>query len=144
MVSQSSIVKTQGFRVELQNREDVTRTVHETYAVRQRRLFFLQGDISIDEARLLCQELLTDPVVETFSISQEGDNVSVDDDAHTIDVTFLPGVTDSAAQNLVSAAHEFGVIGLERAATGSRYVIEGDVSHAELVKLAEIRFLRMW
>lgn len=140
MVSQPSTVKTQVFRVELQNLEENARTVHGTYTVRQRRLFFLQGDLSIDEARLLCKELLVDPVVETFTLSHEGDETAVRGQIHTVDVTFLPGVTDSAAQNFVHAAHELGVTGLIRAATGSRYLIEGDVTRDELVKLAESVF----
>jgi phosphoribosylformylglycinamidine synthase len=55
---------------------------------------------------------------------------------HFIDVSFLPGVTDPAAENLVRAAHLLGLKGLERAATGRRYRLTGTLSTGDLRRLA--------
>src|SRR5690606_15186529 len=89
---------------------------------------------------LLCRELLADPAVETFILTRDGESAPPEGETHSVDVTFLPGVTDSAAQNFVDAAHELGASGFTRAATGDRYLIEGNLSHDELVKLAESVF----
>ncbi|MFN8450033.1 MAG: phosphoribosylformylglycinamidine synthase subunit PurL [Anaerolineae bacterium] len=81
-------------------------------------------------------------MTETFTVRQ----VTLEpldlpaDSAHTIEVTLLPGVTDSAAENLLRAAHLLGVAGLERAATGQRYLVDAPLSSAELERLATDRF----
>ncbi|MFL7840349.1 MAG: phosphoribosylformylglycinamidine synthase subunit PurL [Candidatus Promineifilaceae bacterium] len=52
-----------------------------------------------------------------------------------VETTFLPGVTDPPGDNLVRAARLLGVNGLQNAATGTRFLLEGDidVAYARLV-----------
>ena len=60
-----------------------------------------QGSISQPASRI-SQTLLADPVTELWAIGQPGGPEA----GHTIEITFLPGVTDSVAENLVRAAEE--------------------------------------
>ncbi len=102
-------------------------------ACRTTRLFFLetsdteriaQADIEKIAAPLLC-----DPITETYTIGASPVSVS------TVEVTFFPGVTDPVAENLVRVAKLAG-IPLTRAATGTRYEVDGQVTHASLRRLA--------
>lgn len=79
------------------------------------KLFFLRGHLSQDEVENLAQHLLIDPVTETFCI----DHTPVFH--NTIETSFLPGVTDSVAENLLKAAHRLGFTALEQVATGLHY-----------------------
>ncbi|MBZ0292900.1 MAG: phosphoribosylformylglycinamidine synthase subunit PurL [Anaerolineae bacterium] len=99
------------------------------------RLFFLEGKVTPGEVEQIATELLADPVTERFEIleNQSAGTVAAD---HTIDVTLLPGVTDPAAENLLRAAHLLGILEVERAASGERYLISGDLSSADLKRLA--------
>ncbi len=100
------------------------------------RLYFLSGaDLTLEEVELLTHEVLCDPVTEQSRIFPDGMRVS--DGSSCIEVTMLPGVTDSAAENLVRAAMVLRVISLERAATGERIVLTSDYSQSELQKLAD-------
>ena len=86
--------------------------------------------------RQLSRELLADPVTETYTVSAADSPPVPSPTAHSIEVMLLPGVTDSAAENLVSAAHLLGVTALERAATGQRYLIDQPLSRPELERRA--------
>ena len=99
------------------------------------RLYFLEGaDLTLEEVELLTHEVLCDPVTEQSRIFPDGMRVS--NGSSCIEVTMLPGVTDSAAENLVRAAMVLRVISLEQAATGERIVLSTDYSQTELEKLA--------
>jgi phosphoribosylformylglycinamidine synthase II/phosphoribosylformylglycinamidine synthase I len=98
-------------------------------------LYFLQGQLTADNAHSIAGELLADPVTETYTVSVSGAPIH-SDASHTIDITLLPGVTDPAAENLLLAAREIGVTGLSAAATGQRYRIYDDLSVEALHQLA--------
>ncbi|MBE2197338.1 MAG: phosphoribosylformylglycinamidine synthase subunit PurL [Anaerolinea sp.] len=99
------------------------------------RLTFLQGRLTATDAEKIAGALLADPVTEEFTIDDL--RLTIDDLRLTIDVTLLPGVTDPPAASLLRAAHLLGVTGLERAATGQRYYLQGDLDEAACRALAE-------
>ena len=80
--------------------------------------------------------LLADPVTETWTIDQTTTSAQ----GHTIEITFLPGVTDSVAENLVRAAEELGIPELEEAASGMRISVPGPASREQLHKMARDRY----
>ncbi len=104
------------------------------------RLYFLRGTLSASDARQIATELLTDPVTEQFDMTlarAHADAPAPSHSAHhTIEVTLLPGVTDPAAENLMRAALLLGIEGLDRAATGHRYELIGQLSQEDLARLA--------
>jgi phosphoribosylformylglycinamidine synthase len=82
------------------------------------RLHFLEGaTLEASHVQTLCLELLCDPVTEQFSVDSSSTVPSF------FEVTFLPGVTDSAAESLVRAAALLK-IPLERAASGERFAFD--------------------
>ena len=106
---------------------------------RKTLLYFLDGDVTDEQIKNLSHELLVDPVTETFTIGATSSNPTNKSNAqvrHTIEVTLLPGVTDPATENLIRAAHLLGITTLERAATGQRYVLDGNINSDNLHKLA--------
>lgn len=103
-------------------------------ACETRQLFFLQGNFSPHDVEYLSRELLADPVTETYHISEISSAQSPQESR--IEVTLLPGVTDPAAENLIRSAHLLGIAGLEVAATGQAYLLQGNLSQAELQRLA--------
>lgn len=106
-------------------------------------VFFLDGKRLTQKAlKQWVPALLQDTVVETAAwqtLAQADGKPTAEDvheDGHIIEVTPLPGVTDSVAETLVAAAAELGFKGLERAATGRRYLLKGRVSTPHLRRLA--------
>lgn len=111
----------------------------------QSALYFLDGDLSADDAIRLATQLLVDPVTETFSVStvdadgREVESIAsagaVPSAAPFIEVMLLPGVTDPTAEYLVGAAHLIGVTALRRAASGQRYTVHNGTTD-ELERMA--------
>jgi phosphoribosylformylglycinamidine synthase len=89
-------------------------------------LYFIEGQLSLEECRRLALELLTDPVMQTANWDELPGAPSDPHPATVIvEVALRPGVTDPIAAQLVRAAHELGFDGVQRAATGSRFLING-------------------
>jgi phosphoribosylformylglycinamidine synthase II/phosphoribosylformylglycinamidine synthase I len=94
------------------------------------KLYFLRGELSRDEANALTKTLLADPVSETFEVTSLQTHYS-----HCyIEVSLLPGVTDSVAENLIAAAKRLG-FHLSDAATGTHYILKDSTNLEEKVPL---------
>ena len=110
-----------------------------TAAPAQQRLYFLSG-ATLEPAHVetLCLELLCDPVTEAFAVGAQHVAPSALRPQAFFEVTFLPGVTDSAAESLVRAATLLS-IPLERAASGERLEYDDALSLEELNAFAHER-----
>ncbi len=105
-----------------------------------RHIYFLQGPLTLDDARRLGEMVLADPVTESLTVTSVGPTTQDSHprrpmDCHTVEVTLLPGVTDAPAESLLDAAHHLGFV-VEAAATGQRYELSGRLDDRELHHLA--------
>ncbi|MCU0499298.1 MAG: phosphoribosylformylglycinamidine synthase subunit PurL [Anaerolineae bacterium] len=93
------------------------------------RLFFLETELPLSEIEALAHAMLADPVTERFSIDHPFSESGL------IEVTYLPGVTDPIADNLLRSAQLSGM-SIKRAATGQSYRLSGDLDRETLIRLA--------
>ncbi len=108
-------------------------------AVRTADLYFLSGELTEADVERLCRELLADPVVQEWKVTRQTSEVSKDLGSLTgavVEVGLHPGVTDPVADSLLHGARTIGVTGLRRVATGQRYVLEGELSEADVHRIA--------
>ena len=107
-------------------------------------LYFVEGDLTPEELCLLGRFLLSDPVEETFVWREVSRNAlhgstSSPDSVWIVEICRKPGVTDTVANELVRAAREMGILGLNRAATGIRWELEADwLDETTLSKLTRV------
>ena len=87
-----------------------------------------------DEARKKVTQFLVDPLLQSAAWGIESSSAS-----HTVEIAFLPGVTDSEAREVQRAALVLG-IDVKAVATGRRYEIHGPVS-ADGVEMLTRRLL---
>jgi phosphoribosylformylglycinamidine synthase II/phosphoribosylformylglycinamidine synthase I len=100
-------------------------------------LYFLQGTLTDADVQQIAQQLLADDVVESYHYQLVNTAAyPATPNQHSIEVTLLAGVTDTVADSLLRSAHSLGITTLERAASGQRYLIEGDLSADDLERLA--------
>ena len=102
-------------------------------------LVFLDGD-GLDDATVekISQNLLLDPVVERVSWSREQEQEHQQEHGtRCVEVALLPGVTDTAAENLLLGAGIMGLDGVRQAALGQRYVIQGELAEDDVRRVAE-------
>lgn len=99
-------------------------------------LYFLQGALAPADRQRLAVELLSDPISQTSHWrSVEADGIFYSK-AHVVETALRPGVTDPVAEQIVRCAHLLGICGVERAATGQRFIVQGELDDADLQALA--------
>ena len=87
-------------------------------------LFFTEGQLSQKDLQQLALKLLSDPVTQVASWKQLPSFLSKPEEASVIlEVALRPGVTDPVAEQLVRAAHELGLDGVQRASTAQRFLL---------------------
>ncbi|MCE1252950.1 MAG: phosphoribosylformylglycinamidine synthase subunit PurL, partial [Anaerolineae bacterium] len=100
-------------------------------------LYFIEGELNPVECKNLGQSLLSDPVTQQVQWEEIIPGQPVDPQLNHLDfieVALRPGVTDPVAAEIVRAAHEIGLSGLQRASSGFRYIINtpaGDKSQID-------------
>jgi phosphoribosylformylglycinamidine synthase len=126
-------------------------------SARKIALYFVEGELAPEELSLLGRFLFSDPVEEVFEWREvgrggrrgqpdaalhEGEGLAVDREAASeriVEICRKPGVTDPVAIEVVRAAHELGISGIKRAATGVRWELEADwLDDAALSKLTRV------
>lgn len=103
-------------------------------------VFYLGGS-ALTEAHVqtLVDRILLDPVVSTATWEQVGAEpaAGVEPGVTVVEVAPLAGTTDSEAESLRAAAQDvLQIAALEHVATGTRYLLEGDLSSAQVERLA--------
>ena len=95
-------------------------------------LYFIEGGIEKAGLDRLVSTLLVDDILE-----QAQTGVSASSGARIIEVTLLPGVTDSAAESLRTGADVIGIQNLGQIAVGQRYDLRGTLTAADAKAIAE-------
>ncbi|MCS7113575.1 MAG: phosphoribosylformylglycinamidine synthase subunit PurS [Nitrososphaerota archaeon] len=96
--------------------------------------FRLSGDLREEDVKLLCEELLHDPIVQEYTYFLEGER-DIRLDGWVIEVRYKPGVFDSLASSVVEASKIIGVDKLSYVETFTLYVLNGclDYDKVELI-----------
>ncbi len=90
-------------------------------------LYFIEGRLSHEELQQLALKLLTDPVTQSGTWTELPERLPPSEtDAVILEVALRPGVTDPVAEQIVRASHEIGIPGIQRAATGQRFLLRFD------------------
>jgi phosphoribosylformylglycinamidine synthase subunit PurSL len=104
-------------------------------------LFFIEGDLAPNDRHRLAAELLSDPIAQAYEWRRAPDDgvirfLGADHHSRAIETALRPGVTDPVAEQIVRCAHMLGIEAVQRAATGKRYVVYGDLTDADYHTLA--------
>jgi len=97
---------------------------HQLQKIECQDLYFIEGQLSQEDLQKLALKLLADPVTQAATWAEISKQVDTEADATVIEVALRPGVTDPVAHEIVRAAHELGIDGVHRAATGRRFNLQ--------------------
>lgn len=101
-------------------------------------LIFVESQCSQEQLRRLALGLLSDPVAQTITWEElPSSPQKLEPGTVMVEVALRPGVTDPAAHEIVRAAHQLGLSGVRRAATGARFLLSG-LTPEETEKLAKV------
>jgi len=108
-------------------------------SIQVRNLYFVEGQLSQEELQQLALKLLSDPVTQTIAWEEiSAPPTPPEPDSVILEVSLRPGVTDPVAAEIVRAAHELGINGVRRAATGQQFILYFDpsVSQSDSIRLS--------
>lgn len=93
---------------------------------RSAQLYFVEGTIAPEELCLLGRSLFGDSATQDCVWRRADEPRPAPAGLAVVEVTPRPGVSDPVAAEILRAARELGVLGLEAAATGTRWELEGE------------------
>jgi phosphoribosylformylglycinamidine (FGAM) synthase PurS component len=105
--------------------------------VRVSDVYFLEGELDEAEARRIGQELLADPLVEDFSLSEGLSSPINGGDVHNIEVSYNPGVTDPIEESVSKAIRDLGITTVTSVKTAHKYTLWGDLSEEILQSICD-------
>jgi phosphoribosylformylglycinamidine synthase len=109
-------------------------------------LYFIKGDLSEEDQERIANELLSDPISQQISYQKYSNlpnnnqpNNTINES--TIEVAYLPGVTDDVATEIKRVAQVIGIENVEDISTGHHFDILGENLSSELLSLLIKRLL---
>jgi len=98
--------------------------------VRVVAVFLLEGAISRDEVKRVCDELLIDPVVEQYSFDLKLPLQSATH--HVVEIAYNPGVMDPVEASTIKGIRDLGITGISAVRTARQYHIYGKLTDQQL------------
>jgi phosphoribosylformylglycinamidine synthase len=108
--------------------------IRKVHDVRVIQVFILEGELNGVEAERIAKQLLVDPIVQDFRISDKPFSIPLihAKDAHLVEIAYNPGVMDPVETSTLKGIRDLGLHGVRTVRTARQFVIEGDVSAQEL------------
>ncbi len=107
--------------------------IHSVKRVRLIQVYLISGDIDQAGAKKIAAELLTDPIVQDYSIFHErGSKISLEPGVTTIEIAYNPGVMDPVEQSTLKGIVDLNVGVAAAVRTSKKYLIYGNPSQKEL------------
>jgi phosphoribosylformylglycinamidine (FGAM) synthase PurS component len=116
---------------EIVNRGIIDFGIDGVRSVKVSRLYKIENSLTIVEMRFLCENLLIDPIVQSFLINSKLSKT----DGHSIQVWYKPGVTDAVGKSVLKASRDMGIKGIDKVSTGSKYIISGKLKQEDIKRI---------
>ncbi|MBM3244862.1 MAG: phosphoribosylformylglycinamidine synthase subunit PurL [Candidatus Omnitrophica bacterium] len=94
------------------------------------QVYNIEGQLSGQEAKMICEELLIDKVVQGYSINEppEQPNSGIT----VVEVAYNPGVMDPTEESVLKGMRDLGIRGKATVKTAKKFIIKGNLSKDEL------------
>jgi phosphoribosylformylglycinamidine (FGAM) synthase PurS component len=100
-------------------------------SVKTARSFLIQSNSGREQIARAAEQLLSDPVVETFALKQAGEAIGTGSNGQLLNVLLKPGVTDNVGSSARSALEQMG-LSVEAVATCRKYWFDTDADKGDV------------
>ena len=104
--------------------------------VRFAQVYTLEGDLSEDDVRRICEELLTDNISQKYFLSPSTHDPRPST-KFVIEVAYNPGVMDPVEESTLKGIRDLGIQASVSVKTAKKYIFKGRLSDAQLKTIAE-------
>jgi phosphoribosylformylglycinamidine synthase len=96
-------------------------------------IYLLEGTLNDNELRLICGELLTDPIVEEYTTQES----PAPKGARLVEVAYNPGVMDPVEDSVKKGITDLGINNITAVRTAKKYLLWGDISDDTLKSICD-------
>lgn len=100
--------------------------------VRVVSVYLLEGELSREDAKRICEELLVDPIVEEYNFSLSAQKES--SDHHIVEVAYNPGVMDPVEASTIKGIRDLG-IEATAVRTAKQYHLYGEINAKQIEQI---------
>ncbi|MBU0605701.1 MAG: phosphoribosylformylglycinamidine synthase subunit PurS, partial [Candidatus Omnitrophica bacterium] len=98
------------------------------------QVYLLDGDVDEYGVKRVCENLLIDPITQKYNYR----GPVLDERRYkVVEVAYNAGVMDPVETSAKKAINDLGVLGVRIVKTAKKYCIKGDLSYAEIHRIAE-------
>ncbi|MGD0336980.1 MAG: phosphoribosylformylglycinamidine synthase subunit PurL [Candidatus Omnitrophota bacterium] len=105
--------------------------------VRFIQVFTIEGDISAEQVKRICEELLVDPIAQDYSINGAHNVRRITQGEVTIEVAYNPGVMDPVEESTLKGIRDLGIETGCTVKTAKKYVIKGALTKQQLATICD-------
>ena len=105
--------------------------------VRFTQVYNIEGNLSEEESKIICAELLVDKVSQDYSINEPKNLKTQKPNRFIIEVSYNPGVMDPVEESTLKGIRDLGIEGVSSVKTAKKYLIEGKLSDNQLKIISE-------
>jgi phosphoribosylformylglycinamidine synthase len=99
--------------------------------VRFVQAYILEGSLSQDDARRICEELLVDRIAQDYSINDQASRIAGENE-FIVEVAYNPGVMDPVEDSTLIGIRDLGISTVKSVKTAKKYIIKGSLSGIQL------------
>jgi phosphoribosylformylglycinamidine synthase len=101
--------------------------------VRVSSVYLLEGKLNDKELLAICRELLTDPIVEEYTIQESPAPTGT----RLVEVAYNPGVMDPVEDSVKKGIRDLGITTIKAVRTAKKYLFWGDISDDTLKSICD-------
>jgi len=105
--------------------------------VRVVSVYWLEGDVALEDVSQICNQLLVDPVFQESQIYESTRATIRETDSHGVEVVYNAGVMDPVEYSLMKAILDLGMNRIQSVRTSKKYVIQGALSERDVQYISD-------
>ena len=96
------------------------------------QIYLLEGKISQNQKKMICENLLIDPLIQEYRINYELRITNYEKPYWIVKVWPKKGVTDTVAETTEKGIRDLGINGIKKVRTGKKYLLVGSLSSEKI------------
>ena len=100
-------------------------------------VYLIQGDLTENDIKFICDNLLTDPVTQTSTFIPSELSSPVAPGYKVVEVAYNPGVMDPVEESTRKAIYDLGIKNIQSIKTARKYLIKGSLSYKDIHAIAD-------
>jgi len=105
-------------------------------AVHFAQIYLIEGNLTSDQIKRICEELLVDNVSQSCSLDAQYTKHNTQNE-FIVEVAYNPGVMDPAEESILKGIRDLGIESVSSVKTAKKYYLEGKLNRLQLKTISE-------